>query len=899
MLGNAQFSRNCRIRRLLALLITFAGVAGVFVKPSFSQAPPLRFQLTPQQTSSPTAPFLTDRQLREKYWFSRRGLEFGVPPGAYNTAITDMDLMEASQAELAPSSVFGPHVSPTGVKPKWKFIGPQPMLNALSNFGGAILGATFNATGRISAIAADPTTPGRLFVGAANGGVWMSSDGGGTFKPISDALPSQAIGAIVLDPVNSSPPTIYVGTGEAHNSVDSYYGRGIFRSDDLGATWTELSPGTFDHVAFAQLAIDTSQNPPILFAATGAALGSSRAAAIFIATDQTKNGLWKSTDGGISWTQYSEATFGCGLLPNPSTTPCPAADVRLDPQSSSDVYVAIRFDNVHISHDGGNTFRAACFTNDTPCSFPSAHNQMDRQTLVVGPPTPGAPLVCSGGTQPCGTLYAILGAPNFSTYVGFLKSIDGGATWTAANVPSVTFATNPPLTIDGTRPSNTSQEFYDQTLLVSPVDPATVFFGGLGLYASTDSGTNWTFLPQKGGIHADQHALALDADGDTIYVGNDGGVFKFSLKDISGAGATFTALNNTLGVGQIQSIGPHPTSDNTVLAGFQDNGTDLYNGNIAWTQPETGDGGFVFFDHSDPRFAYHTFEGDGTTVRLGQSSDGGLTWLHFFLSDPLGFAFYPPLAGDPAVAQRVFLGGHFVLVLDFATLTVTQQSPQDLTGGCATEACALQDLEFAPSDHRIAWALSTQSDVTPFKLFNTTQAHFDTGATWNDVTGNLPFDSASTQATGIALDPNNSRRAYLSVSGFTSVTGIGHIFKTTDFGKTWTRADGAKGHSPLPDVPVLRVLVDWRDPSGQTLYAATDVGVFQSINGGKTWAAFNLGVIPAVPVFDIQQNDNGVIYVGTHGRGAYQLIPQQRKKRNAPSVVATDGEESRTPVTVR
>ena len=140
------------------------------------------------------------------------------------------------------------------------------------------------------------------------------------------------------------------------------------------------------------------------------------------------------------------------------------------------------------------------------------------------------------------------------------------------------------------------------------------------------------------------------------------------------------------------------------------------------------------------------------------------------------------------------------------------------------------------------------------------------------MTGNLPFDSASTQATGIALDPNNANNAYLSISGFTSMTGVGHIFTTTDFGATWTRADGAGGSSPLPDVPVLRVLVDSRDSTGQTLYAATDVGVFQSTDGGETWAAFNLDVIPAVPVYDIEQNDNGTIYVGTHGRGAYQLI---------------------------
>src|SRR5215831_18118892 len=113
-----------------------------------------------------------------------------------------------------------------------------------------------------------------------------------------------------------------------------------------------------------------------------------------------------------------------------------------------------------------------------------------------------------------------------------------------------------------------------------------------------------------------------------------------------------------------------------------------------------------------------------------------------------------PAGSDPAVERRVFLGGHFVRVVDFATLTVTQHSPQDLTGGCTSGDCALQDLEFAPSDHTRAWALSTQIGATPFKLFNTTQADLNSGAAWNDGTGNLPFDSSLTQATGIAPDPN-------------------------------------------------------------------------------------------------------------------------------------------------
>jgi photosystem II stability/assembly factor-like uncharacterized protein len=171
----------------------------------------------------------------------------------------------------------------------------------------------------------------------------------------------------------------------------------------------------------------------------------------------------------------------------------------------------------------------------------------------------------------------------------------------------------------------------------------------------------------------------------------------------------------------------------------------------------------------------------------------------------------------------------------------------------------------------MAWALSMQSGSTPFKLSNTTQANLNSGAFWNDVTPNLPFSPVATQATGIALDPNNVNNAVLTVSGFIAVTTVGHIFKTTNFGATWTRADGAGGPSPLPDVPVLRALVDRTDPTGNSLYVGTDIGMFQSLDGGATWVALNQGTIPAVPVFDVEQNLNGRIFAGTHGRGAFQL----------------------------
>jgi hypothetical protein len=127
------------------------------------------------------------------------------------------------------------------------------------------------------------------------------------------------------------------------------------------------------------------------------------------------------------------------------------------------------------------------------------------------------------------------------------------------------------------------------------------------------------------------------------------------------------------------------------------------------------------------------------------------------------------------------------------------------------------------------------------------------------------------------VSPFDPATVYLSVSGFSAATGIGHVFMSKDFGGHWFRADGNSGDltpppfTAIPDIPVLRILVDTNDRSGQTLLAGTDIGIFRSTDGGTNWAPFNLAVIPAVSVFDIEQNLNGDVFAGTHGRGAFQL----------------------------
>ena len=854
---------------------------------------------------------VSSRSQRDAYWASKLGRQFGVPEGAYTAALKHA---AASQARIKAAASRSNAAS----SPNWSFIGPQPMANQQANFGGVPFGNKFNATGRISAIAADPTTPGRIFVGAASGGLWMSTDSGATFTSIGQNLPlpdpvhpvqgynnSLAVGAIALD-TTTNPPTIYLGTGEGNNSADSLYGQGLFKSSDLGATWTTLgAPGQntqpiFLHWAFARIALDPANSK--IFAATVPGGSAGKADPYLNETYiNNQNGLFRSVDAGASWFQF----------PQNFSSNCPLTnDVAIDPVDTSHVYIGVNQSangtstgsSLWVSTDGGFTFASQTLPGVT-----AGRGYTDRVTFGLGPAAAGAPNACAGNSKPCSIVYAMVGSgfdvgftPNFATYRGFVVSTDGGATWNAGTVPSATALAGP---IDGTSTSNFSQEFYDQALVVNPKNSADVIFGGVGLYRSTDSGNTWTFLVNTttGGTHSDQHALAFGTDGDTVFVGNDGGLYSFKLSQISGGKATFTSLNNNLPVGQIQGVGPHPTNDSLLLAGFQDNGTQLYSGGVSWNGVDIGDGGFTWYDLLNPNFAYHTYAGSPPLVAW--SSDGGNTWTgvdmtsYFTASGDKGSAFYPPVANDPSTSKRVFVGGHFIYVSTDGMKTFVQQETTDLTGGCSDGTCALDDIEFVPGSPNMAWAISMQSGAQfssppagyPFQVFNTKNANLNSAGTWTNVTANLQklivnnanIDPTATQATSIIPDPNNPNTAYLTCSGFKTTannkigTGVPHILKTTDFGNTWTEADGGdpvKTATALPDVPTLRLLVDKTDATGNTLYAATDIGVFQSTDGGNTWASFNGANLPlGVPVYDIQQNNNGTIFIGTHGRGAYKL----------------------------
>ena len=897
----------------------------------------------------------TQRDLRERYFASRLGLQYGVPKHAIPSAMAKMRAMATANRGAIASAAFG--TSSPAVTSTWNLLGPQPMSEE-SNFTGTVIGNSTAMTGRITSVAADAT--GLIVAGAASGGLWVSTNNGQSFVSVFDGQPTEAIGAVALD-TTTTPSTIYVGTGEGNGSIDSLYGAGIFKSTNLGQSWTSLDPtGIFDRGAFTSLALDTTTpGVPKIYAGVTNGFSGNRADAGIFETDSSDAGLWVSTNGGGSWKQYAESTFGGCDLVGDGSAPCPADEVKVDPTNPNNVYVAIdsngqalTSDTIYYSHDGGGTFN--------PAALPAGiFGDEGRESLAVGPAA-GSP---QGPSTPVGgAVYAMIGAPDGGEYIGLFVSFDAGVTWNNMTTPPPTVPSfsGGSITIDGTDPSDFSQSFYDQAMLVSPTNPSTLWFGGVGLYSSGNYGNAWNFLGSGGGIHSDIHALTWNPSNKHILVATDGGLFSF---DPTQASPTFVSLNSQINAAQIQGIGAHPTNPNQLIAGFQSNGTQLFNGFLAnWAAPnsETGDGGFAFYDQQDPTYLYHDFSLDQLNgAEISVSSDGGTTWcsapnpaipacnvgdrewtpalqaeIALTENDP-GPGFYPALAVDPTTAHRVWFGAHSVYVSTDGMAHWAQQTDQDLTSPgtalgapegetCEDQTCSIEDLEFGPVSGKLhpAWALamSNLNGTVEFEVSNTNQANMDinsnppNGGFWTDVTASVDsvlkqtstLGALATQATSIAVDPNNNDVAYLGLSGFTADTQVGHIYKTVNFGTTWTLADGnsiankniVQSATGLPDVPVLKILVDstgataggkacGANPCTQSIYAGTDIGVFHSGDGGATWQPVTNGLPTGVPIYDMAQNTTGTLFVGTHGRGVFGLGVTPVTPTGTPTPVPT------------
>lgn len=493
-------------------------------------------------------------------------------------------------AVLGACCTFGVHAQ------TWTELGPAPISNA-------------GDVGRVSAIACHPTDPLVYYVGGADGGVWKTTNGAGTWTALTDDMPSSSVGAIALDPAN--PSVVYVGTGEANFANHSRYGLGVYRSVDGGSTWEHFGVGVFGGRCISKVIVAPGGTGRVWASVTRAGGFPELAAAKGHPGAKGDLGVFRSEDGGRTWARTSTG------LPNLSTT-----DLAIDPVNPQVLYAAVGhiFGNsangIYKTTDGGNSW--AKLAGGLPTT------NVGRIALAVAPSN-------------ANRLYAVVVNPcdaagnNGSTRGGY-RSDNAGASWMQIGLGSF----------------QATYGWYLCAVSVRPTDPNTVIMGGFDLLRSTNSGTSFSTVTPA---HVDMHAVAWDATG-RLLVGDDGGVHR--SQDV---GNFWSAINQGLGTVQFYAgLSTHPTDASRFFGGTQDNGTNRRSTNsLTWTRVLGGDGGWTQLDERSPQRVFAEYQGTGN---LFLSPDGGGNFQDSGAGIDGGDrnCFLPPYLIDPGNSQRMYYG---------------------------------------------------------------------------------------------------------------------------------------------------------------------------------------------------------------------------------------------------
>ena len=811
-------------------------------------------------------------RMRDEYIALRRGIEPSRPfdPEARGRAIEKMEEQEHELQSASKNSAFAGLAdffglgAPTAVSTTWTAIGPAPLPNGSNPF-----------SGRVTAVVVDPTNPNTVYLGAAQGGVWRSLDGGATWASIFDNAQSLAIGALALAPSNHT--ILYVGTGEFNNSSDCFFGAGLYRIDNADTSATLAGPinpsqtiGNFTYNIFNGRSISKilvhPTDPNTIFVATGSGFAGSGGNTLGLVPTIGTRGVYRSTN----------ATFPAGsvtfqkLIVNTDNSPdspptgnVSVSDMVMDPGNPNNLLVAVIGQTTGL----GGIYRSTNALSGTPTfAQTKALPTGTRVSLAINNAAGAVTVYAASSEKPSPTPAGCSASSGGILY----KSTDGGATWGTG-----------PLTGGGGFCGG--QCFYDMPIAVDPNNANLVYIGGQTsstscsgvVRQSTDGGNN--FSNDSAGLHPDDHSLFFDGAGN-IYTGNDGGIWMRAAG--AAAGSPWTNLNHPpLSTLQFESVAVHPVDANLTIGGTQDNGTELQQTTSgSWTISAGGDGGYTLIDQNATDTMnvtmYHTFFFDGGTsgtqieYQRATTVGGGWTSLGCRNSTPANginctdnVLFYAPMALGPGNPNTVYLGTDrlYRSADQGTTNTVVSQTPISGTSPVSTIAVSPQDDNYRIVGMRdgTVWATSTGSST----LVNITGGSFPTN----------PNGSTNRFVGRAIIDPNNKDVAYITFSFFApagqgvwKITNLGAGAGSTPATPNWIAAGNG-----IPSIPINAFTVD--PLNSNNLFAGTDIGVYNSTDGGANWAPFGTG-LPRVAVFDMAiQNPSRILRIATHGRGMWEI----------------------------
>ncbi|HTV83294.1 MAG TPA: hypothetical protein VME18_11640 [Acidobacteriaceae bacterium] len=683
--------------------------------------------------------------------------------------------------------------------------------------------------GRVTAVVGVAGDPNVYYVGAADGGVFRTDDGGVTWKAYFQHQHVASIGAMAVDPQN--PDVVWIGTGEANVRNDISFGDGVYKSTDGGKTWQHL--GLDRTFQISAIAIDPLDPNTVFVAAMGSPW-----------QDNPERGVFRTTDGGKTWQKVLYVGPGIGISDlamnpkNPQVLLAGAYKFRRTPWGYSGGGPE---DAIYRSVDGGGTWQRL-----SGHGLPTA--PVTRIGLAIAPSMPNR-------------IFAVIGSA-----AGVLwRSDDNGDHWTLVSKDQE---------VD-------SRPFYFSHLAVDPKNPDKVFALSNDFELSTDGGQS--FHPIARQIHVDNHAIWIDPAGSgRIIEGNDGGV-TISTDD----GAHWRFIDN-IAIGQFYHVATSDSWRYLVCGGLQDNSgwcgpsrSRNPSGILdrSWFSVNGGDGIFTVPAPDNPNIIYNSTQNSSIAAfdRASEQSRDIESWTQDFVGEGVAdlkyrFAWDAAFAISPENPAVLYIGGNVVFESDdhghtwkviSPDLTRNDKSKQQSSGGPvikdnsgAEVYDAILAIAPSPGDAKTLWVGTDDGEV---------QLTRDDGAAWTNVTANIPNLPPWGRVEAIDVSAKHPGEAFIAVDRHFSGDFTPYLYRTADYGATWTSISGN-----LPsDVYAHVVRQDLHDPN--LLYAGLENGLYVSWDGGQHWYLFGLG-LPSAAVYDLQLSakDNDLI-VGTHGRSIWIL----------------------------